>query len=130
MVNSNSDHCSLGSSNLLQLEFDISELRPQLIHCSLKYQGVERPNLLGLFCCLRFNNNCGNTFPTLCLTPERGMGSRVQSTIGCFPELCLLPFSVVQVLVGLWKEFMNNFLFPTWACAARFNNNNKKKNKK
>ena len=33
-------------------------------------------------------------------------------------------FSVVQVLVGLRKQFINNFVFPTWACAAGFNNNN------
>ena len=31
------------SFHLLLLEFDIPELRPQLIHWSLKYQGVERP---------------------------------------------------------------------------------------
>ena len=52
------------------------------------------------------------------------MGSRVQSTVGCFPELCFLEFSVAQVLVGLRKQFINNFVFPTWACAAGFNNNN------
>ena len=26
--------------------------------------------------------------------------------------------------MGLRKQFMNNFVFPTWACAAGFNNNN------
>ena len=51
------------------------------------------------------------------------MGSRVQSTVGCFPELCFLQFSMAQVLVGLRKQFMNNFVFPTWACAAGLNNN-------
>ena len=51
------------------------------------------------------------------------MGSRVQSTVGCFPELCF-QFSVVLVLVGLRKQFINNFVFPTWACAAGFNNYN------
>ena len=39
--------CSV-SFHLLLLEFDIPGLRPQLIHCDLKYQGVERPNWLGL----------------------------------------------------------------------------------
>ena len=29
---------------------------------------------------------CGLTFTTLCLTPERWTGSRVQSTVGCFLE--------------------------------------------
>ena len=101
--------CS-GSFHLLLLEFDILELRPQLIHWSLKYQGVERHNLLGLSCRLRFD--CGMTFPTLCLTPELWMGSRVQSTIGCFPELCFIQFSVEQVLVGLQKQFINNLVFP------------------
>ena len=52
------------------------------------------------------------------------MGSRVQSTVGCFPELYFLQFSVAQVLVGLRKQFINNFVFPTWACVGGFNNNN------
>ena len=41
---------------------------------------------------------------------------------GCFPEF-VFQFSVVQVFVGLRKQFINNFVFPTWACAAGFNNN-------
>ena len=41
------------------------------------------------------------------------MGSRVQSAVGCFPELCFLPFPVAQVLVGLNKQFINNFVSPT-----------------
>ena len=113
--------CS-ASFHLLLLELDISELRPQLIYWSLKYQGVERPNLLGISCLLRFD--CGMTFRTLCLIPERWMGSRVQSTVGCFPKLCFLPFSVAHMPVGLRKQFINNFVFPTWAWAAVFNNNN------
>ena len=111
---------------LLLLVFDIPELRPQLIHQTLKYQGVERPNLLGLFCRLRFE--CGMTFPTLILTLERWMGVRVQSTVGCFPELCFLQFSAAPVIMGLRKQFINNFVFPTWACAAGFNNNNNNNN--
>ena len=110
------------SFHLLLLGFHISELRAQLIHWSLKYQGVERTNLLALSCRLRFE--CGISFPALCLTPERWMGSRVQSSVGCFHELCFLQFSVAQVLVGLRKEFINNFVFPAWVCAAGFNNNN------
>ena len=103
--------CS-ASFYLLLLEFDILELQQQFIHRSLKYQGVERPYFLGLSCQLRFE--CGMTFPPLCLTPKRWMGSRVQSTIGCFPELCFLQFSVEQVLVGLRMQFKHNFVFPTW----------------
>ena len=50
------------------------------------------------------------------------MGSRVHSTVGFFPELfCNF---VAQVLVGLLKQYINNFVSPTWACAAGFNNNN------
>ena len=44
------------------------------------------------------------------------------SIVGCFHEFVFL-FSVVQVLVGLRKQFINNFVFPTWACAAGFNKN-------
>ena len=50
---------------------------------------------------VRHNRAAAAAFSTLCLTPERGMGSRMQSTVGCFPELCFLQFSVLQVLVGL-----------------------------
>ena len=53
------------------------------------------------------------------------MGSRMQSTVGCFPELCFLQFSAAQVLVGSRKQFINNFVFQNWACTAGFNNNNK-----
>ena len=56
------------------------------------------------------------------------MGSRVQSTVGCFPELCFLQFSVAKVLVRLRTHFINNFVFPTWALAAGFNNNNNNNN--
>ena len=40
------------------------------------------------------------------------MGSRVQSTIGCFPGFCFLQFFVAQMLMGLRKQFINNFVFP------------------
>ena len=112
---------------LLQLEFDLPKLRLQLINWSLKYQGVERPNLLGISCRLRFE--CGMTFPTLGLTPVHWIGSRVQSTIGCFPEFCFHQFSVAQVLAGLRKQFTNNFVFSTWARDAGFNNNIKRVNR-
>ena len=39
------------------------------------------------------------------------MASWVQPTVGCFPGLCFLQFSVAQVLVGLRKQFINNFVF-------------------
>ena len=59
----------------------------------------------------------------LCLTPERWMGSRVPSTVLCYPEFRFLQFSVLQVLVGLRNQFINKFVLPTLACAASFNNN-------
>ena len=62
-------------------------------------------------------------FPALCFTLDRWMGSRVQSTFGCTPELCFLQFSVAQLLVGLRKQYMNNFVFPKCAVAVGFNNN-------
>ena len=52
------------------------------------------------------------------------MGSRVQSSVGCFPEF-FFQFSLAQVLVGFRQQFLNNFVIPTWACAAGFNNNKK-----
>ena len=52
------------------------------------------------------------------------MGSRVQSTVGCFSELCFLQFSVAQVLVGLRKQYINNLVFFRLGCASGFNNNN------
>ena len=82
---------------------DQSFLSDQLIHWSLKCQGVEPPNLQGVSC--RHRLEWGRTFPTLCLIPERWMGSRVQSTVGCFLGLCFIQLSVAQVLVGLRKQF-------------------------
>ena len=55
------------------------------------------------------------------------MGFREQSIVGWFPDFfCVC--SLLQVLVGLPKQFINNFVFPTWACAASFNNNNNNNN--
>ena len=34
---------------------------------------------------------------------------------------CVLFCCVAQVLVGFRKQFINNVVFPTWACAAGFN---------
>ena len=48
---------------------------------------------------------------------------REQSIVGCFPEF-VFQFFLAQVLVGLCKQFINNFVFPTYSCAAGFNNNN------
>ena len=56
------------------------------------------------------------------------MGLRVQSTVGCFLEIRLFQFYVAQVLVRLRKQFIINFVYPIWACAAGFNNNNNSNN--
>ena len=69
-VNSNSNHClfsELPSAYVRVRPF--IELRLQLIHYCLKYQGVEHSNLQGVSCRPRLVY--GMTFPTLCLTPER-----------------------------------------------------------
>ena len=62
------------------------------------------------------------------LTPERWMGSRVQSTVGCFPEAVFLQLSVSQVLLGLKRQFNNSFVSPTSACATGLNNSNNNNN--
>ena len=117
------------SFHLLLPEFDISKLRLHLIHWSLKYAGVEHPNVQGVSCWPRLE--CRMAFPTLCLTPEHRMDKRMQWTVGCFPELCFHQFTEAQVLVGLRKQLTNNFVFPTLACATGFNyiNNNNNNNK-
>ena len=51
------------------------------------------------------------------------MGLKEQTIVGYFPEF-VFQFSLARVLVGLLKLFMNNFVHPSWACAAGFNNNN------
>ena len=53
-VYSNSNHCQFSEHPLL-LEFDTLKLRLQLIHFSLKYQGVKRPNLICLSFWLRLD---------------------------------------------------------------------------
>ena len=84
-VNSKSNHCLFSehpSTSVIvrhtraaaaahTLEFEVSRCR------RLNLQGVScRPRLV-----------CGMTFPTLCLIPERYMGLREQSIVGCFPEI-------------------------------------------
>ena len=53
------------------------------------------------------------------------MGLRMESTVGCFPELCLLQFSVAHSCAcGVAKAIYEQFCFPTWTLAAGFNNTN------
>ena len=51
------------------------------------------------------------------------MGLRELSVVGCLTKF-VFSSSVTQVLAGLSKQFINNFVFRTWACTAGFNNNN------
>ena len=78
-VNANSNDCLFSELPSLSTRVQHPELWPQLIHWRLKYQRVECPNLQGVSSKHRFE--CGLAFPTLCLTPECWMGSRVQSTL-------------------------------------------------
>ena len=83
-------------------ECDIPDLRPQLIHWSLKYQGGVRPNFLGVSCQpIRFVSVI--TFPTLYLALDRWMLLRKQSTVGCLP-----PWR--RCLWGC-EKCINNFVF-------------------
>ena len=50
-----------------------------------------------------------------------------QSIVGCLPEV-VFQYSVAKVLVGLRRQFLNNFVFLTCACAAGFNTNNNNNN--
>ena len=63
-VNSNSNHCLLIERPSVSTRVrHILELRLQLIHWILKYPGVFRPNLQGVFCRPKFA--CGMTVPSL-----------------------------------------------------------------
>ena len=84
-VNWNSNHSLYSELPSASTRIRHTELLPQIIHWCLKYQGVECTNLQGVCCRPRFEY--GMTFPTLCLILERWMGSMVQSTASCFPEL-------------------------------------------
>ena len=107
-VISNSNHCLFNELPSASVRFYIIELRLQLTLQGLKYHGVERPNSQNVACRPRL---CVE-WPSLhCLTPECQIGLREQSIVGCFLQF-VFQFSVAQVLVGLRKQFTNNFVFP------------------
>ena len=106
-VNSNSDHClysehpsaSTRFRHTHPLVFEVSRCR------------TSQSNLLGLSCLLRFE--CGMTFRTQCLTPERWMGSRVQSTVGCFLRCVVFSFLRRRCFWGLVaKAIKKQLCFP------------------
>ena len=85
-VNLNSNHCLFSEFPSASTRVGNTTLWLEVIRWSLKYHGVERPYLLGISCRLRFE--CGMTFRTLCLTPERWIGSRVPSKISTLKCYC------------------------------------------
>ena len=113
------DHCLFSELPSVSLRVRHTRGAAAAHSLSLKNQVVERRNFQSVFLPPRFE--CEMGFATLCLTPESWICSWVQLTVGCFPELC---FPVVPVFARLRKQFINNFVFPTWACAAGFYNNN------
>ena len=125
-VISNSNHCLFSGLHRLLLEFWLTRAAAAA-HRSIGVRSIKVQNVPTCYNMSLHREEwgmwfeCGMIFRTLCLTPARWMGSRMQSTVGCFSELCFLQFSVAQVLVGLRKQFINNFVLPTWACPAGFN---------
>ena len=86
-VNSNSNHCL--SSELPSASTRVRHTSAAAAAHSLEFEVSRRRTL-------KFSRSflpaqefeCGMTFPTLCLRPERWMGLRVQSNVCCFSELC------------------------------------------
>ena len=98
-VNANSNHCLF--SEIPSASTRVRHTRAAAAAHPLEFE-VSRcrtSHLRGVSCWPRFE--CGMTLNILCLTPACCMGSRAQSTVGCFIEFCVLQFSVAQVLVGL-----------------------------
>ena len=100
--------CSV-NFHLLLPEFDIPELRLPLIHCSSKYQGVERSDLQGVSCRPKFVGGM-TLYNTLWLTPESRMSLREQSTAGCFPESHCFSFLGAGAC-GVAKQISKHFFF-------------------
>ena len=99
-VNWNSNHCLFSELPSASTKYNIPELQSQLTHWSLKYQGVQRPNLLSLRW-LRFD--CG----TGTLDGFKGTVSH-----WLLPWVVFSSISVEQMLVGLQKQLIHNFVFP------------------
>ena len=96
-------------SFLLRLpEFDIPKLGPQLIHWSLKYQGVEHPNLLGVSC--RPSFECGMTFLTVF---DTGTLDGFKGVVNRWLLPCVVCSSVFRGAdaCGVAKAFYEQFCF-------------------
>ena len=84
-VNSDSNHCLFSELPPASVRVRHTQAM-QLIDKSLKYQGVERPNLQGVSC--RPRRLCGMTFPTLCFDSGTLDGSK-GAVYRLFPHLGL-----------------------------------------
>ena len=84
---------------------------------SIRVWSIKRPNLQGVSCRLILVR--GMIFPTLSLTPERCLGLREQSNVGCFPEF-VLQFSVVQVFANARHWWPELWLAPLQVARATF----------
>ena len=81
------------------LEFEVTRVRTSQLICKVF------PSIPRLVCGI-------TSFPTLCLTPERWIGLRVQSTVSSFPELCFSVFRGVSAC-GVEEAIFKNVVFPT-----------------
>ena len=102
--------CS-ASFHLFLLEFDIPELRSQLFHWSLKYQGVERHNLQGVSCRQRFE--CGMTYSTVF---DTGMLNGFKGAVNrwLLASLVFPSFFSGAGACGVAKSTYEQLVFPTW----------------
>ena len=116
-VNSNSNHCLFSELPSASTRVRHTRAAAAASRWSLKYQGVERPNLLGLSYVpaqVRMLNDLPYT--VLDTGTLHGFNGAVNRWL--FPWV-VFSFSASLVLVGLRKPFMN-LVFPTWVCAAVF----------
>ena len=95
-----------------------------LCTCSCSVRKKQVLFSMGIYCRPRLVR--GMTYPTLYFDTGTLDGFKGAVNLCCYPEF-VFPFSVVQVLLGLCKQFITNFVFPTWACAAGFDDNNNNK---
>ena len=108
-INANSNHCLFSELPSTSTRVRHTELGPQLIHWNLKCQSVEPPYLKRCF--MPAQVQMWNDLPYTVLGTGTLDDSREQSTVGCFPELCFLQFSVVQVLAGVAKAIYKKLCF-------------------
>ena len=110
MINSNSNHSVV--SKLPSASTRVWHPLVQAASHPLKFEVWRRRTSQFARCFLPAQVQCGITFPSLCLIPERWMGSTVQSTDCCFPELCF--FSVFRDggVCGVAKGTYKQLCFP------------------